>query len=347
MAKMTETEFKKHISSKNFAPLYAIWGDEKKYVKSYTNTLTEKICGKHPSEFNYHEFSHDYDIHQICLAMLTVPFMNKYNVVKITDLNFGDLLKEEKDELFKAIKSIPQGTVVIFTMPTLETNEKKPGDFKKVLTEAEKNGVAVEFIKMGDLALEKHLVTLASRQNVALSAVNADKIISICGNDLTALANEIDKLCAYVGENGEITLKDIELLVTENFEAKVFSLADAVTRGRNDDAIKILDGLFYQREEPIAVLTVLSNAYIDFYRGRIAYECGVSTKSVAEKFNYRNRAFALNRKTSLPTGALRDSISLLIEADTAMKSSGIDNRLILEELVCKLLSIAKKGRSYA
>lgn len=347
MPNMTESEFKKHITSKNFARLYVLWGDEKKYVKTYTEKLIEKAMGKNLSEFNYHEFKDDYDIQQICIAMGSVPFMNDYNFVKISDIDFKELLKSEKDQLLNAIKDIPDTTIVLFTMPTLEIDAKSPGDFKAILKEAEKNGFAVEFKKMGDMALEKHLSTLASRNNVSLSRINADKIINMCGNDLTTLINELDKLCAYVGEGNEITDKDIDLLVTKNFEAKVFSLADAVTRGKSTEAMRILDTLFYQNEEPVAILTVLSNAYIDFYRGRVADECGVQTSVIAKEFNYKGRAFALNKKTIISTKGLRDSIDLLIEVDTKMKSASIDRKITLEKLIVKLLLIAQKGRAYA
>lgn len=344
---MTESELKKHLSSKDVAKLYVIYGDEKKYIKTYTDLLVDKIAGKNPSEFNYHEFKDNYDIHQICLCMLTIPFMNDYNLVKISDLDLSEFLKEDTDELISAIKDIPDGTVVLFSMPTLQQDYKNLGEFKKILTEAEKNGVVVEFKKMGDMALEKHLSTLASRNNVGLSRINADKIINICGNDLTTLINEIDKLCAYVGENNEITEKDIELLVVKNLEAKVFSLAEAVTKGRGDEAMRILDILLYQREDPIAILSVLSSAYIDFYRGRVADECGVQISKIAKDFNYRNRAFVLKKKTVLTTEGLRDSIDLIIEVDGKMKSSSINQKITLEKLISKLLIIAKKGRAYA
>lgn len=347
MPVMTESEFKKHMSSKSFAKLYVIWGSEKKYVKTYTDRLVTKIMGKEPSDFNYHQFNDDFDISKISMCTLTVPFMNDYNLVKISDMDVNELLKEDREKLFSALKNIPDGSVVVFTMPTLEQDAKKPGEFKKLLSLAEKSGVCVEFKKMGDMALEKHLSTLASARNVSLSRINADKIINMCGNDLTTLMNELDKLCAYVGENNEITEKDIDLLVVKNLEAKVFSLADAVTKGKSDEAFKILDALFYQQEDPIAVLTVLSNAYIDFYRGRVADECGVQTSVIAKEFNYKNRAFVLNKKTVLSTPGLRDSIDLLIDVDSKMKTSSVNQRITLEKLVSKLLLIAKKGRAYA
>lgn len=347
MPAMTESELKKHIKSGDFKGLYVLWGDEKKYVKTYTDTLVEKLTGKEPPEFNYHQFHEDFNINEICLCMLTVPFMSDYNLVKISDMDLNQFSKEDMERLLSSLKEIPEGTVVIFTMPTLEQDPKKPGEFKKLLTLAEKNGVSAEFKKMGDMALEKHLSTLASRRNVSLSRINADKIIGCCGNDLTTLINELDKLCAYAGENNEITEKDIDLLVTKNFEAKVFSLADAVTRGRSNEAFKILDALFYQHEEPIAILTVLSNAYIDFYRGRVADECGVQTSVIAEEFNYKGRAFVLKKKTVLSTEDLRDSLTLLIEADGKMKSTSQNPKITLEKLLSKLLIIAKKGRAYA
>lgn len=347
MPVLKESELKKHLSEKQFSKLYVFWGDEKKYVKSYTDILVEKIMGKTPSDFNYHSFTDVYDVQDICMSLLTVPFMDDYNLVKISDLNPEELSKEDFDKLLQSVKTIPEGSVAVFSMPTLQQDPKKLGRFKKILDEAEKSGVVCEFKRMGDMALEKHLSVLASRRKVSLSRINADKIISLCGNDLTALTNELDKLCAYAGENGEITEEDIELLVTKNLEARVFSLADAVVSGKGSEAYRILETLFYQREEPIAVLTVLSNAYVDYYRSRVGQECGLQTDTIAKEFNYRNRAFVLKKRTSLSTEALRKSLAILLEADTQLKSVSVNPRLLLEKTIGKLLDAGQKRREYA
>ena len=57
----------------------------------------------------------------------------------------------------------------------------------------------------------------------------------------------------------EITKDDIDLLVTKNLETTVFVVGSALMAGNYDKAYQQLDLLFYQKEEPVAVLAVLSS----------------------------------------------------------------------------------------
>ena len=56
MASITETELKKQIKSKQFTPVYLIYGSEQMFVKHYTQKLVDAIVGKKPSEFGFHRF---------------------------------------------------------------------------------------------------------------------------------------------------------------------------------------------------------------------------------------------------------------------------------------------------
>ena len=92
----------------------------------------------------------------------------------------------------------------------------------------------------------------------------------------------------------------------------------------------------------------MSNAYIDAYRMRVANECGVSKNDVVKDFDYKRRAFALDRASRatsrVSTDALRKSIDILTEADLNFKSVRINPRLYMEQLIAQLLITAQEGR---
>ena len=48
---LKESEFKKHISSKQYSNLYFIDGEEKMLVGTYTDILVKKLMGDNPPEF--------------------------------------------------------------------------------------------------------------------------------------------------------------------------------------------------------------------------------------------------------------------------------------------------------
>lgn len=99
------------------------------------------------------------------------------------------------------------------------------------------------------------------------------------------------------------------------------------------------------------MLYVLANSYIDAYRIRIADECGVTSNEVAADFDYKRRAFALDKARratrEISTDALRKCLDALADADERFKSTSVNYRLAMEQLIAKLLLIFKEGREYA
>ncbi|MDP4120770.1 MAG: DNA polymerase III subunit delta, partial [Bacillota bacterium] len=190
--------------------------------------------------------------------------------------------------------------------------------------------------------LAKLIISKASKENCILSEANAMKIVTYNGNDLQSLQNEVEKLCAFTVE-GEITQETIDMLVTKNLEAKVFALSDAVVTGDITKAMAQLDVLMFSREEPIAVLAVLSNAYVDMYRVKATQESGESTSALAEKFPYKGKEFVISKAErnarKLTLNALRRCLDELVEADLRLKSTRADGRIVLEELISKLFLI--------
>lgn len=53
MPKITEADLKKHIKSREFSPVYLIYGAEQMYVRNYTEKLVRAIAGKAPSDLTF------------------------------------------------------------------------------------------------------------------------------------------------------------------------------------------------------------------------------------------------------------------------------------------------------
>ena len=130
-------------------------------------------------------------------------------------------------------------------------------------------------------------------------------------------------------------------------------MSDAVLNNDGQRAFTTLDNLMYQQEKPQIILSALSSAYVDAYRIRVADECGVLQNELVSDFDgYKSRAFALGKARTatrrVSTEALRKSLDVLVEADTKMKTSLKDQkttfRPFMEQLIARLLLIAKEGR---
>ena len=65
MAKLNEADLKREIKNFSFRKFYFLYGEEKMQVSSYTKKLIGKICGKNPSDFNFHKFTENSPIDKI------------------------------------------------------------------------------------------------------------------------------------------------------------------------------------------------------------------------------------------------------------------------------------------
>ncbi|MBQ0098480.1 MAG: DNA polymerase III subunit delta [Oscillospiraceae bacterium] len=353
MALLKEDEFKKMLSSSKFESVYLLYGEEKFLVSHYTDLLTKKVA---PiiNEFNFHLFDDDADISDISVAVNVMPFMSERNVVKIVDFDFNKFNKDDYDAFLKILKNIPDTTIVIITMPTLDEKQakKKEDDeekgkksFAKLKDYVTKHGVCVNFEHRAELKLEKTLCKWAKDGNSKMSELTASKLINFVGTDLTSLHSEVEKLCAFA--NGEeITEEMIEKLVTKNLEAQIFSLFDFIVRGQSDKAMTTLSTLFFQNEAPIAIITILSNAYVDFYRAKVARESSIFPDDFAKELKYpSNRVWVLknmlNKYGYVTTSAIRKSIEEITNVYERLVSVSTNAQTELEKLVAKLILFAK------
>ena len=95
-----------------------------------------------------------------------------------------------------------------------------------------------------------------------------------------------------------------------------------------------------------AVLGVLSNAFSDLYRGKLAAASGVSAESMAAHFKsyhkkewkLKNAARDCGRQT---VETLRTCLAILAETDTALKLRSGEEWVLLEQTVARLMEVVK------
>ncbi|MDD6490429.1 MAG: DNA polymerase III subunit delta [Clostridia bacterium] len=355
MAKLTEQDFRKELSSGNLKNIYFIYGEEKYLVKKYTSSLINKAVGKNPSEFDFQKLSSNTSLEDIIASSEQLPVFSKYKCVCVNDYDINTMSESDYKDLEKYLTDLPENLVLIFSQPTLNENsknsqskDKKPNKTKRFVSAVEKYGTVLELQKKGDIALEKQLVSWAEKNGCTLTQINASKIIAMCGNDMTALKNEIDKLSAFA-DNSEITEEIIKKLVTKNTEIRVFEISNCISSNDFNGAYKNLHQLFEQNEKPEMILSALSSTFVDMYRMRVASESGKTASDVAKDFKYRNREFVLktanNNARRYSTQTLRRILDTILQTDIKLKSTRSDAQILLETLISKLLIIVREGMS--
>lgn len=345
MAKIGEKELKQHIENKEFSNAYFIYGEESYLKEFYVNKLKEIIVEPAFADFNFHQYNgKDTSLDDILKDAEMLPMMSSYVFIHVSDYPFGDS-KNDCETIKEFLTDLPKTTILVFSYDNIVVDIRKNTKWKAVESAFAKYGSSVNLEKRTEGDLVKLLVSGCKKRGALLTPDNARYLISASGSDIKTLINEIEKLSSYVN-GGEITKDIINQLAVKCLQARVYDLSKAIVKGDYNKAYSVLDTLFAMKEESVSVLSVISGCYVDMYRAKCAKIAGEPVEDVGNYYNYKGKEFALRNAmrdcTALSVDQLRKSLDVLMLADNALKSTGADKRLILEETLVKLLLISKE-----
>ena len=231
--------------------------------------------------------------------------------------------------LAEHITYMPDTTLLILLVDeVLDTSNqllKAAGQYGKVIQSTVPKGQA----------LEKWIVNRARSIDVKIAPEAATLLANFSGNHLRLLANELDKLATYVGQNATITIQDVRLLSAQVQEARIFDLADALAQRNRKQALNILHDLLSDGAGPTALiatiipqmrrlLLVKELAQQGMRSGQIASTLGIAP-FIADK--------CLRQVGNFSTAQLEATYRQLMATDAALKRSKMTAEMALDLLV--------------
>lgn len=341
MAKIGEAELKAQIKSGELSNVYMIYGEESYLKEFYVNKLKSIAVNSAFADFNFHQFEgKDTTVDEILRDAQMLPMMSEYNCVLVHDYPL-DKSSSDVDALKEFFADVPESTILIFWFDSIDVDSKKNSKWKSIETVFAKAGSAVNLEKRTEADLVKLIVSGAKKRNCVIDTQLAKYLISVVGTDIKTIYNELEKICAYVSQ-GEINKNHIDTLATKCLQARVYDLSKFIIKGDSDSAFDVLNTLFYQKEEPIAILSVIASCYVDMYRVKCAKTANENENSLADYYNYKGREFLIRNASrdcrNMTFAQLRRAIDVLAQTDELLKSSSIDKQILLEETVAKLIN---------
>ena len=347
MAIVTEDVLKQKLKE-GILPVYILFGEDGYLKKSYTDKISRKIAPE-DDLFNFSKFHGGCELQEVYDSVMQFPFMVDKKCVVLSDYDFEHCSKADLDKLITLIEEVPDTASLILVFHSVEIDSKKSSKFKSLVSAAEKNGglaVKLDHKKMPELI--KMLCDGAQKRGIRLEASVAKYLVETAGDDINVLRNELMKLCSFK-KTGYIDKDDINNICAKTVEASVYNLSRFIFDKDVSGALSILDELFFMRVEPMIVLHTISSAYVEMYRIYTASKKGLNNSDVAKNFGYKGREFVLDRAKQnlrkMDEVKLRLSLETLTKSDKDLKTFGADSKIILEQLVVKLIYIIAKGES--
>lgn len=344
-----EDKISADIKSGSLSRVYYLYGEEVFSTQTYTKRIIHKTVGDNPDDINLVKLSGAVSVELLSDSVESMPLFADSKAVLINDLNCDELTDSDNERLIEILKDVPPECTVIISITGITIDGRKKSANKNLITvlSKQKDASVCCFKKKTTSEIAGMIIKKAARRGCVISRQNAAYIAEMTLGSLTLCSNETEKLCDYAG-SGEITLDMIDRLGIKQLDTAIYTLANTITAGKRKEAFMILDDLFAQRIDAIPILASLSSAYLDYYRAMTALSCGKKAETVAADFGYaKNRAFvvtkSINTVSRLPRKYITDCISLLYEADRKMKTSGCNNRIILEKTVAALFLLKNES----
>lgn len=322
--------------------VYLIYGEESYLKKTYIDKIVSKTVDPAFEDFNFHTFDgKECTLSEIYESAEAVPMMAETKCVLVKDFPLDNLDDNGFEQLERVVSENPDDCALIFSFIA---HEPKGAKWNKVVKLFEKYGYPVKLDKKTSMELSKMLESGAKRRGKPFAKGVASYLITCVGSDLNTLLNETEKVCAYA-EGEEVQKSDVDAVCIKSLDAKVFDMIKDLTAGRFDSAFRKLSLLFEQREDEFQILGALIAQYSDIYRAKAAVKSGGRAEMIAKYYNYAGKEFRLSNaaknSSSLSFNDIAECIEILLWADTTLKSSALNKRLVLEQAVVKLARVGR------
>lgn len=348
MAKKSDTggglqELKQALKNKNLGRLYFFHGEETFLLHHYLGQMKKQLLDPLTESFNFHRLDNEtFDIRSFADAVENLPMMAEHTLVQVDDIDLFKLAEADRTKMTEILSDIPDYCTVIFTYLTVAWKPDKR--LKKLWEAVDKNGNVVEFAKQDQRDLVAWITRHFAARSKRISNDLCVYLIDITGGTMTALAGEIDKICAYSGAD-EIRKSDIDAVTEPVLDAVVFQMTDLLSAGRYDQALNKLQQLLKMQQEPLAILGAVGGHFRRLGAARTLLDRGKSAYDLQKLYgipDYPARK-TMEAARRFSTDFCRKAAQLVLETDYRMKTSFDDSQRLLELLILQLAQEARHG----
>ena len=332
----------KNIKTKEFLPIYFFHGEEAYYIDAAVKALENDVLTEDEKAFNQTVvYGKDTNYNEILSLAKQYPMMGDKQLIIVKeaqDLKFND---EETKILEKYVENPVESTILVFAH-----KHKKVDSRKKVFKTLDKAKMLFHSEPVKDYNLAKWIDDEARNLQIKLAPGISQLLADYLGNDLSRIANELNKMKLVLKDDEVLDGKLVETHIGISKEFNVFELQKALGKKDANTAFKIA---YYMGKNPKTnpIVMTIGNLY-NFFSNVVLYhtvshqspptiasELGINPYFVKD-YAEAARLYPLKFATRI--------ISVLREIDLKSKGLGavnMDEGELLKEMVYKIINIDK------
>ena len=327
-------------------PVYLIVGEERHLTDQVVKALRAKVTEGGIEGLNDDTMdAPGASVDAVLQVARTMPMMASQRWLLARNIESWDAEKKGKgekkaksplDALLEYAEKADPSTILTLVATKLDKR-------RKLYTVAKKEGWLVSCETPKRSELPGWIVERSMSRGNKISRSDADLLAELAGPELSSVADALERVCLYVGENNAVTEEAISECVVRLRTASVWELVSAVGRRDPATSLRLLDDVYDPSDRGLRLIGVLSWATRQLIRFDQAIKDGMNPGDAAKAAGAPPfKSGELSQQVrSMPAGALIQWVERLAEADLALKGgTKRPPRAVIEQMVLDLCRAA-------
>ncbi len=204
----------------------------------------------------------------------------------------------------------------------------------------EAHGAVTRFYALLDREIVAWIEAWARTRGLSIQRDAAQFLWQTLGNDLQKIGNELEKVLISVKEKKAITFDDVKTVVGDFREYSSFDLASALGQKNREKAFLILSRLIQEGEAPVGLLGSIAWNFRRLMQAKAMEATGLGADEIMKKLRppviFHQAGLFKEQMRRYTLDELREVFAVMLSTDTALKSSGLNGRLVLERMILRL-----------
>ncbi|MBQ3064537.1 MAG: DNA polymerase III subunit delta [Clostridia bacterium] len=333
---ITDEDYRAGLSSA-VGNAFLFFGSED-YLKAAAVRATREALCPDPSMAFFNDIvidATDYTDEKLLDTMAAPPMMTDARLIVLRGFDFTTIKASELDGLLETlalVKEYDYNCIIIEVAADLIDEGYLPKKPSAILKKIAKSATPVRFEAPTGARLARWVGKHFAHHGVAADPAVCTAFVEYAGNTMFVLANEVEKLSAYVKAHGKaaVTIEDIRTVTVPATLPDAFALSNAILAGDGKAALDALAVMKFERVEPTVILGEISRTFTEMQCARVLFDAGKNVAEVAAVLKLHEYKARLLSKAlaKISPARLARVIALAASTDLALKRSAGDYSLI-------------------
>ena len=339
----------KKISNHTIAPLYVLYGSESYFMQNIQQQLRKYVLEDERDAISTYDLE-ETPIEDIITDAETYPMFSSKKLIIATNATFLTAQRQPASAVDHDVDRLVQylSQPVDYSVIVLTTKSDTLDNRKKITKNLKKQATVIPCTSIRANELRKWVKQVATDLHVHIDPAAYEVFEREETVQLYQLQNELQKLALYVGDGGTITREIAESLVSASTTSSSLRLVDAVIEKNVKETFMIYQQLMQAKEEPIAIIALLSFQFRTILQVKILKDKGYHQQAIQKKMKAHPFVIqiAYKRERRFSYSYLREAIQILAETDAQIKRGTVEKELALELTLLTLSRMNGKSISH-